>query len=91
MDLKIKIKKRGNCFFHSFHGFFLSINRTNTIATTMIRTNRAANAGTKYVSATDAGIGVGAAVAAGGRSYAMGVSAVELKYESLPLNAAMIV
>lgn len=57
----------------------------------MIRTNSPAIAGTKYVSATDAGICVGAAVAAGGRSYAMGVSAEELKYELVPLNVAIIV
>ena len=36
----------------------------------MIKTNRPAIAGTKYVSATDAGVAVGAAVAAG-RSYAI--------------------
>ena len=57
----------------------------------MMRTNSAANAGTKYVSATDSGMVVGAAVAAGGWSYAMVVSAEELKYELLPLNVATIV
>ena len=44
------------------YGFFLSINRANTISPTMIRTNSAAIAGTKYMSATDVGVAVGAAV-----------------------------
>ena len=56
----------------------------------MMRTNSAAKAGTKYVSATDGGVDVGVVVAIG-RSYAMAVSAVELKYELVPLNVAMIV
>jgi len=53
-------KKEGELFFYVFYGRFLSINRASTIATTMIRTNNPAIAGTKYVSAADAEVGVGA-------------------------------
>ena len=56
----------------------------------MIRTNRPAIAGTKYMSATDVGVAVGAAVAAAGGSKIMEVSAVELKYELDPPNVAVI-
>ena len=45
--------------------FFLSINRAKTIATTIIRTNNPAIAGTKYASVVDStGGAVGAGVAA---------------------------
>ena len=61
-----KTKKGGNdVFVWRFYGRFLSINRANTIATMAIRTNRPAIAGTKYMSATDVGVGVGETVVAG--------------------------
>ena len=43
----------------------------------MIKTNRPAIAGTKYMLATDVGVAVGAAVAAAGDCRAMEVSANE--------------
>jgi len=48
--------------FAIFYARFLSINRASTIATMMMRTNRPAIAGTKYMSATDVGVAVGAGV-----------------------------
>ena len=57
----------------------------------MIITNRPAIAGTKYRLATDVGVAVGAAVAAGGVSKLMEVCVVELKYELDPQNVAVIV
>ena len=59
-----KKEKKGNYFFllPVTYGFFLSINRAKTIATTMIKTNRPAIAGTKYMSATDVGVAVGVGV-----------------------------
>jgi len=48
------------------YGRFLSISRASTIATTMMRTNRPAIAGTKYMSATDVGVAVGAGVPVAG-------------------------
>jgi hypothetical protein len=50
------------------YGRFLSINKASTARPTMITTNRPAIAGTKYMSATDVGVAVGAAVAAGAAS-----------------------
>ncbi len=47
------------------YGFFLSINMASTTPTTMITTIMAMIAGTKYTSAADVGVAVGAAVAAG--------------------------
>ena len=72
--LLFKTKKGGKYGFclASFYGRFLSINRASTIATTMIKTNRPAIAGTKYMLATDVGVAVGAAVAAGGVSNSHG-------------------
>ena len=70
--LLFKTKKGGSVVFvWHFYGRFLSINKASTIATTMIRTNSPAIAGTKYMSATDVGVGVGAAVAAGGKTKVM--------------------
>ena len=60
-----------------FYGRFLSINRASTIATTMIRTNIPAIAGTKYVSAIDVEVAVGVAVAEGACCTVMAVSAFE--------------
>ena len=61
----------------TFYGFFLSINSASTIATTMIRTNSPAIAGTKYMLATDVGVAVGAGVAGAAGSTSMWVSAYE--------------
>jgi len=47
-------------------GRFLSINRASTIATATIKTNMPAIAGTKYRSATNAGVAVGVAVVVDG-------------------------
>jgi hypothetical protein len=47
------------------YGRFFIIITTSRTSTMMIKTNRPAIAGTKYVSAVDAGVGVGAVVAAG--------------------------
>jgi hypothetical protein len=51
-------------FVQHVYGRFLSINKASTMATTMIKTNKPAIAGTKYMSATDTGcvdgVGVGA-------------------------------
>ena len=64
--LFFKTKKGGNdVFVWRFYGRFLSINRAKTINPTMIRTARPAIAGTKYMSATDVGVGVGAAAVVG--------------------------
>ena len=58
--LFFETKKGGSdVFVWRFYGRFLSINRASTIATMAIRTNRPAIAGTKYMSATDVGVGVG--------------------------------
>ena len=59
------------------YGRFLSINKANTMPITMIRTNRPAIAGTKYKSATDVGVAVGAAVAEGADSTVMAVCAFD--------------
>jgi hypothetical protein len=60
-----KTKKGGSdVFVWRFYGRFLSINRASTIKPTMIRTARPAIAGTKYMSATDVGVGVGETVVA---------------------------
>jgi hypothetical protein len=63
------IKKEENeDFVGRAYGRFLSISLSisiTTAPTTMIATNRPAIAGTKYMSATDCGVGVGAVVAAG--------------------------
>ena len=64
-------------FFGGVYGFFLSINSASTIATMMMRTNRPAIAGTKYMSATDVGVDVGAVVAVGADPTAVAVSALE--------------
>jgi hypothetical protein len=64
-------------FFAYIYGRFLSINRASTIATTMMRTNRPAIAGTKYMSATDVGVVVGAGVAPGADTTIAEVSAHE--------------
>ena len=64
--LFFKTKKGGNdVFVWRFYGRFLSINRASTIKPTMIRTARPAIAGTKYMSATDVGVGVGETVVVG--------------------------
>ena len=66
-----KTKKGGNdVFVWRFYGRFLSINRASTIATMAIRTNRPAIAGTKYMSATDVGVAVGATAVAAGTTTA---------------------
>jgi hypothetical protein len=59
------------------YGRFLSINSASTIATTMIRTNSPAIAGTKYMSATDVGVAVGTGEAAAGDPIVIMVSAHE--------------
>ena len=59
-------KERGDFF--CVYGRFLSSKTTITIATTIIRTNSPAIAGTKYISDTLAGSGVGATVASGAES-----------------------
>ena len=46
------------------YGRFLSIKSTTTTRTMMIRTIMPAMAGTKYMSATDVGVGVGETVVA---------------------------
>jgi hypothetical protein len=64
--LFFKTKKGGNdIFLWRVYGCFLSINIASTIATMAIRTNRPAIAGTKYMSATDVGVGVGETVVVG--------------------------
>jgi len=60
--------------FAIFYARFLSINRASTIATTMMRMNRPAIAGTKYMSATDVGVAVGADVAGAGDETTTAVS-----------------
>ncbi len=60
------------------YGRFLSTNKARTIKPTMIKMNRPAIAGTKYKSATDVGVAVGAAVAAGAACTSIAVSADEL-------------
>ena len=47
------------------------------MSTTMIRTNRPAIAGTKYMSATDVGVAVGEAAGAAGDATTAAVSADE--------------
>jgi hypothetical protein len=66
-DFKSQKKKKGNfCFaLCTFYGRFLSINRASRTTTTITKANRPTVAGTKYMSATDAGVGVGAGVSAG--------------------------
>jgi hypothetical protein len=65
-SLVFKTKKGGNdVFVWRFYGRFLSINRAKTTKPTMIKTNRAAATGIKYVSATDVGVAVGAVVTVG--------------------------
>jgi hypothetical protein len=54
---------------------FLSISTISTAPTAMIATIMPAVAGTKYMSATDSGVGVGGGVAAGASSTFMAVSA----------------
>ena len=72
------------------YGLFLSVSRITIARTMMINTNSPAIAGTKYMSAADAGgAGVGLSWAVGS-SYAMEVCAVEPKYELDPPNAAII-
>ena len=73
------------------YGRFLSINKASTAPTTMIATNRPAIAGTKYMSATDVGVGVGAVVAAGAGSTAKLVSEDDGQYDSDPANVAKTV
>ena len=63
--------------FAIFYARFLSINRASTIDTTMMRMNRPAIAGTKYMSATDVGVAVGAGVAAAAGSIVKVVSAYD--------------
>jgi hypothetical protein len=76
--LLFKTKKGGNdVFVWRFYGRFLSINRASTIATMTIRTNRPAIAGTKYMSATDVGVGVGETAAGAGDTTTAEVSADE--------------
>jgi hypothetical protein len=76
--LFFKTKKgESDVFVWHFYGRFLSINRASTTATTMIRTNKPAIAGTKYVLATDVGVAVGAAVAEGAFCTIILVSAFE--------------
>ena len=66
-----KTKKGGNdVFVWRFYGRFLSIKRASTIKPTMIRTARPAIAGTKYMSATDVGVGVGVTTVAAGTTTA---------------------
>jgi hypothetical protein len=61
----LRLKKGESIVFvWRFYGRFLSISSITTARTTMIRTNKPAIAGTKYMSATDAGVGVGATVVA---------------------------
>jgi hypothetical protein len=61
--LRLKKGKDCFCFVNCFYGCFLSIKRANTMATMMIKTNKPAIAGTKYMSAADwGGVSVGAAV-----------------------------
>jgi hypothetical protein len=85
-------KKKGCCFgFCDLAYFFLSINRAKTIATTMIRTNRPAIAGTKYASAVDSGgadVGAGVAAAA---PIAKLDSACDGQYACAPANDARTV
>ena len=57
----------------------------------MIRMNSPAIAGTKYMSATDVGVAVGAGVAAAGDTTTAEVSAHEPEYELSELKVAMIV
>jgi hypothetical protein len=77
--LIIEQKEKGKLVFFLtwVYGRFLSINKASTIATMMIRTNRPAIAGTKYVLATDVGVAVGAAVAEGAFCTIMLVSAFD--------------
>jgi hypothetical protein len=76
--LFFKTKKGGSdVFVWHFYGFFLSINRASTIATMMITTIMPILIGTKYMSATDVGVAVGATVTAG-VFHSMVVCAVEL-------------
>ena len=73
-----KTKKKGSdVFVWRFYGRFLSINRASTIKPTMIRTNRPAIAGTKYMSATDVGVAVGDAEGAAGDTTVAAHSADE--------------
>ena len=61
-----KETKRGKWIFvWLIYGRFLSITTTSMTIIMTSRANMAAIAGTKYVSAIDSGVGVGAAVAAG--------------------------
>ena len=53
------------CFVLAFYGRFLSNNRARKMNPTMIITIMTAIAGTKYILATDVGVGVGAAVVTG--------------------------
>jgi hypothetical protein len=63
--LVFKTKKGGNdVFVWRFYGRFLSINRANTTKPMIIATITPAIAGTKYMSATDVGVGVGATAVA---------------------------
>ena len=77
--------------FACVYGFFLSINSASTIATMMMRMNKPAIAGTKYMSATDVGVVVGAGVAAAPGSTYVATSPHEPMYELSLLKVAMIV
>jgi hypothetical protein len=69
--LLFKTKKGGNdVFVWHFYGRFLSISSITTARTMMIRTIMPAIAGTKYMSATDVGVGVGATTVAAGTTTA---------------------
>ena len=73
----LRLKKGGSIVFvRRFYGRFLSAKTASTAKPTIIMTIMAMTAGTKYKVATDVGVAVGAAVAAGG-FQAMTVSAVE--------------
>jgi len=74
--LIIEQKEKGDiCFSLTWvYGRFLSIISITKARTMIIRTNSPAIDGTKYMSATDCGVGVGAAVAAGACATAKEVS-----------------
>ena len=85
---KIKKGEREVVFIVSLYGRFLIIINTSIANTMMIRTNKPAIAGTKYMSAVDcAGVAAGVAVGCSA-STVNAVSACDGQYDSLPPNEA---
>ena len=75
----------------SLDAYRLLNSKTSKAKTTSMATIMPIDTGTKYMSATDAGIGVGAAVAAGASSTKTEVTACDGQYEFEPSNEAYTV